>query len=275
MRFIPAAAAASLLVATVAVPAYAAPPSNDLYSGAVVISEPLPFHATLDTREATTDAADAELAAGCDGIPSTDASVWYQFTPSSDSGYVVDLSASDYPAGGVVASGSPGSWQVESCGPGAFAWFGTAGTTYTIMIIDDQSDGGGNGGTLEMTLDVAPPPPTLDVSVNPSATFNSRTGEALVSGTATCTAAQGAGAFATLEIQLTQRVGRLLIKGYGYNDLECDGVARQWSALVVGDNGLFKGGKAANVTVGYACGAYDCAETFIETTIQLRGGRKG
>lgn len=215
-----------------------------------------------------------DFVASCDGIPSTDASVWYQFTPSTDGGYVVDVSASDYPAGGVVATGAPGAWQVESCGPGAFTWNGIAGTTYTILIIDDQSDGGGNGGTLQLTVDVAPPPPSLDVTVNPTGTFNSRTGEATVSGTATCTTTGGGEAFAALEIQLSQRVGRMIIRGWGYTDLECDGDSRPWSAAISGDNGLFKGGKTANVTVGYACGTYQCSETFIESTIQLRGGKR-
>ena len=39
-----------------------------------------------------------------------------------------------------------------------------------------------------------------------------------------------------------------------------------WSA----DNGLFKGGRAANVTVAFACGAFECATDFEETTVRLR-----
>src|SRR6266542_2535438 len=93
------AAVAALVIATVVNAggsAYAAAPSNDTYPGRVVVGA-LPFSATLDTTEATTDADDAELNANC-GAPATDASVWYQHTAATDSGLVADMSTSSYPA---------------------------------------------------------------------------------------------------------------------------------------------------------------------------------
>src|SRR5919106_206305 len=126
----------------------AAVPSNDLFLGATVVT--VPFSDTLDTTEATTDADDAELNASC-GAPATDASVWYAFTAAADGGVVVDVSQSDYTAGVLVGVGTQGSLETVDCGPGTVGFTATAGTTYYILAIDDQEDGGGNGGTLQIS----------------------------------------------------------------------------------------------------------------------------
>ena len=256
------------MVAITGTPALAAPPTNDVYGGAEVIAA-VPFSTSLDTTEATTDADDAEMNATC-GAPAMDASVWFTFTSTTDQAYLADASASDYSAGVFVATGAPGSFEVLACGPGGAAWQATAGQTYSILVIDDQEDGGGNGGTMALTLEVAPPPPALDVTVNPTAQFDSKTGSAILSGTIMC----GADAeFAFLEAQLTQRVGRLLIRGFGGTDVTCDGTTRPWTIEVLGDNGLFKGGKSASATFAAACGVAFCSEYFNESTIQLKGKR--
>ncbi|MFQ6171586.1 DUF6299 family protein [Oryzobacter sp. R7] len=267
-RLCAAALAALTIVGISAAPAQAAPPGNDTYPGAEVIAT-IPFTVSLDTSEATTDADDAELNAVC-GAPAMDASVWYSFTATADEAYLADARASSYSAGVFVATGSPGTFSVLACGPGGAAWQATAGETYSIVVIDDQIDGGGNGGAMALTVDVAPPPPALEVTVSPTAQFDSRTGSALLSGTILC----GADAdFAFLEAQLTQRVGRLLIRGFGGTEVTCDGTTRPWTLEVIGDNGLFKGGKSATVTFAAACGVAFCSEYLNESTIQLRGGR--
>lgn len=261
-------AAALTLTVLAGSPAVAAVPSNDQFTGAEVVGG-VPFTTSLDTTEATTDADDDELNATC-GAPAMDASVWYSFTAAADEAYVADASASDYSAGVFVATGSPGSFEVLACGPGGAAWQATAGVTYVIVVIDDQSDGGGNGGQLELTIDVAPPPPALEVTVNPTASFDSKTGSALLSGTIMC-GEEAASAF--LEAQLTQRVGRILIRGWGGTEVTCDGTTRPWTIEVIGDNGLFKGGKSATVTFAAACGLAFCSEYFDESTVQLKGKR--
>ncbi len=195
------------LLAAFAAPAYAAAPANDTYGGRVIVGA-LPFTATLDTSEATTDADDADINASC-GAPATDASVWYEFTATANGGVVLDVSGSSYSAGAIVATGSPGSFNLLTCGPGAVSWSAVAGETYAILVIDDQLDGGGNGGTLNLTMDVAPPAPTIDVTVNPVATFL-KNGSAVVSGTVTCT---GLVDFAFLETDLRQTVGRFVVEG--------------------------------------------------------------
>jgi len=265
-------AALSALVLTIMVvtggTAFAVVPGNDLYGGRTVVGA-IPFTDSLDTTEATTDPDDASLNADC-GAPATDASVWYEITPSTDGGLVVDVSESSYPAGAIVATGGPGNWTVVDCAPGAVGWLAAAGTTYTILAFDDQSDGGGNGGTLDLRIDVIPPPPTVDITVDRFAVFDSRTGSATLSGTAICT---GEAEFAAVEATLSQAVGRFTIRGIGFADLVCDGTPQNWRLEVLPDNGKFAGGKAASVTFAIACGTFDCGTDFEERIVQLRGKR--
>jgi hypothetical protein len=245
--------------------ALAAPPSNDTFSGATAAT--LGFSEVLDTTEATTDADDAQLNAEC-GAPATDASVWYSFA-GSDTGVVVDVSQSDYSAGVLVGVGSQGNLQLVTCGPGAVGFFAEAGTTYYVLAIDDQLDESGNGGSLNISFNDAPPPPTVDITVNRLGTFNSRTGVATISGTYTCDNAD----FIVVFIDARQKVGRFTVVGFGeFFDFDtCNGEPHTWSAEVFPDNGKFAGGKTLTLAFAFACGAFECAEGFVEQTVQLRG----
>jgi hypothetical protein len=264
----PAATAAFTLATVVAFggPAYAAPPGNDTYAGRTVVPS-VPFTETLDTTEATTDADDAEINVGC-GAPATDASVWYELTATSDGSLAVDVSESTYSAGVIVATGSPGNWTLEACGPGAVAFNTVAGQTYTILAFDDQLDGGGNGGTLRIAIDVAPAVPEIDITVDRVGSFDARTGSATISGTVMCSSDV---LFAFLDTELRQTVGRFTVTGSAVSGLTCDGTTRPWSVEVVPDNGSFAGGKAASVTFATACGAFQCGIDFEERIVQLRG----
>jgi hypothetical protein len=249
---------------TTAVPAWAAAPDNDSYAGRTVIGS-LPFSQTLDTSEATTDADDAPVNALC-GYPATDASVWYEVTAPVTGTLVVNLYASSYSAGAVVATGGPGSWTYSGC----ITQYGTppvsAGQTYTILVFDDQWDGGGNGGTLNISLDWGPPPPTLEIAVNPSGSVDPRSGEATVTGTATCTNAQ----WASVYLGLRQPVGRLVtISGDGYTSLLCDGTTRTWTVEVYPYSGKFAGGKATVNASADACGTLECRSDSDQRTILL------
>lgn len=246
--------------------ALAAAPGNDLYGGRTVVPA-IPFTVSVDTTEATTDADDVDINTDC-GAPATDASVWYEITAAADGGLAAVVSSSAYSAGAIVATGSPGNWSLVACGPGAVGWTATAGTTYTILVFDDQFDGGGNGGILNLTIDVIPPPPTVDITVDRFAAFDSSTGRATVSGTVTCT---GEPEFASLETSMSQRVGRFTIHGIGFVGVACDGTTRAWSVDVTPDHGKFAGGKAATVTFAIACGSFECGTDFEERTVQLRG----
>lgn len=249
--------------------ALAAAPTNDTYAGRTVVGA-VPFNETLDTSEATTDADDVALNLDC-GAPATDASVWYEITADADGALVADVSNSNYTAGAIIATGTPGNFTVVACAPDAVGWSTTAGETYTVLVFDDQFDGGGNGGTLNLTIDVAPPVPTIDVTVNPTARFNTKTGAATVTGTVTC---EGGTDFAFLEVELAQNVGRFTVRGFNGTDIACDGETRPWSLDIFGDNGKFAGGKAASITFAMACGAIDCGIDFEERIIQLKGGKR-
>lgn len=248
-----------------AAPAYAAAPTNDTFSGAIAINS-VPFNTTLDTQEATTDADDANANANC-GAPATDASVWYSTTPAASGALVVDVSASSYSAGVLVVTGTPGAFQLVTCGPQTVAFPTVAGTTYYLLLIDDQFDGGGNGGTLVLNVIEAPPPPTVHATVDPTAGFDPRTGAATVRGTISCT---GVVEFAFVDVELRQRVGRGEVFGFGTIDVTCDSTVRPWSVEVFPIFGLrFAGGKAASVTFAIACGPFECAFDFQEHIVQL------
>lgn len=247
-----------------AAPVLAAPPSNDIYAGATVIGS-VPFSESLDTTEATTDADDVAANAAC-GAPATEASVWYEITPAADGGLVVDVSSSDYPAGVLVVTGSPGSFSLVTCGPGTVAFPTSAGVTYSILVFDFEP-GGTNGGTLNITVGDIPPPPVVDVSVDPTGTFNAQTGSATITGTVTCT---GTADFAYIDVQLRQTVGRFTVSGYGFLEFACDGTTQPWSLEVSPDNGLFKGGRSVAVTFAVACGSFACGEDFEEAIVRLR-----
>lgn len=257
------------MLVSISAPAFAAAPGNDLSSGAIVI-EALPYNASVDTTEATTDAEDAQANASC-GAPATDASVWYTFTPTADADYVIDLSASDYSAGAIIATGTPGALTTDSCGPGFVGFFGAAGTTYWIIVFDDQLDGEGNGGNLVLTIDEAPPPPELQVTVNATGTFNSKTGEISISGTVTCT---GEADFVEVFGTLSQRAGRLIISGFFSAFLEggCSGTPTTWTAVAVGENGVFKGGSVNLQLDADACSLFSCGFDSLQTSIRVKGG---
>jgi hypothetical protein len=256
------------LFALGATPAWATAPANDTVAGATAVS--LGFSQVLATTEASTDAQDAQLNESC-GAPATDASVWYTIE-GTDTGVVVDVSGSDYSAGVLVGVGSPGSLETVSCGPGATYFYGESGTTYYVLAIDDQSDGAGNGGRLNISFTelVVPAPPTIDLTVD-SGTVN-KTGVAHLIGTYTCTDAD----FIDIYGVVTQMVGRFAIRGsFGfYDEGMCDGEPHAWGADVFPENGKFAGGKAVTIAFSFACGSFECADGYTEQTVQLRGTRR-
>jgi hypothetical protein len=243
--------------------ALAAAPSNDTFAGATAAA--IGFTEVLDTTAATTDADDAQLNASC-GAPATDASVWYSFI---DTGVIVDVSQSSYSAGVLVGVGSQGNLQSVTCGPFTVVFGATAGTTYYVLAIDDQGDGGGNGGLLNISFNAAPPPPTVSIAVNRTGTVNSRTGIATISGTYSCTN----GDFIQVYGEARQSVGRFTVLGsfFIFDSGTCDGASRNWVADVFPQNGKFAGGKTMTVTFAIACGAFECAQGFVEQTVLLRG----
>jgi hypothetical protein len=260
------AVASALLLAPTA--AFAAPPSNDTFPGAVPIAT-VPFDVTVDTSEATTDADDAATNPDC-GAPATDASVWYSITPTADTAYLVDVSASSYTAGVTVVTGTPATgFTLVTCGPSSIAFTATAGTTYYLLAFDDQEDAVGNGGTLRLHVEETAPPPTIDLTVKKTGTFVKKTGVATLSGTVTCS---GQSDFAFVDGELRQPVGRAIVIGYFSFEVTCDGVTRKWTNEVLPyyPGTKFGGGNSAAMTYAVACGQFFCSENYQEHAVRLR-----
>src|SRR4051794_40275652 len=109
-------------------------PSNDRPSSATVIPS-VPFHATLDTTEATTDSLDVTLAARC-GQPSVAASVWYSVVALDNKGLGVDVFSSRYSVNAIVITGKPRSSSTITCGSDIFSFATVANTRYYLLIFD-------------------------------------------------------------------------------------------------------------------------------------------
>jgi hypothetical protein len=245
-------------------PVMAAAPTNDTYADRAAIGA-LPFHDSRDTSEATTDATDTEASAPC-GAPPTDASVWYELVPGADAQLLVDSGGSDYAVGIIALAGSPGRFELLACGAGGVSVGATAGVPLTILVFD--YDGVGNGGNLELSVTIAPPPPQLDLTVAAGGSFNARTGIATVKGTITCTGGDEFGKN-FISIQLTQTVGRFRFNGEGFGEFVCDGATHAWAFEVASANGKYGGGKATVAVFAIAC-SFECAEASVNRTITLK-----
>lgn len=256
-----AGACAAALTLPWAAPASAAAPSNDIQANATAITS-LPFSETVDTSEATTDAQDAALNAEC-GAPATNGSVWYSWTaPAGLDGVVVDVSASSFTAGALIAaSDGQGGWNVVTCGPDATGTDVVAGQEYLILAFSDNP--GVTGGTLRITVDAATIP-DIAMTVDPKGKVD-RYGNAVLTGTVTCSG----GDFLEMWSGLKQAVGRFAITGEGWGSSTCDGTTQQWSTTVVPSNGKFAGGKAASFSWAFSCGAVFCAESYADQVVRL------
>jgi len=138
-----------------------AQPANDTYDGRTVLtSTTLPFSTVVDTTEATSDSNDEEVNSQC-GAPATDASVWYELAATSDGQVTVDLRQSNYSAGVIIATGSPGNFVTIACGPGTVDFQAVAGGMYAILVFDDQLDSAGNGGELRISISAVAGPTEL------------------------------------------------------------------------------------------------------------------
>jgi hypothetical protein len=265
-RTLAAVTCAALLSAFPAAAA-AAPPANDLFAGATAVT--LPYEATIDTTEATTDADDTAAKGDCVDVEATEASVWFDVTATQTGRLEVDLTGTDYPVGMIVVTGAPGSFQRVACAPFETSFQAVAGETYHLLVFD-TSAGGSNGGTLRISIVTPPPPPAVDITVSDRGRLNGRTGGVTLSGTITCTDATFSGIRATL----TQSVGPTSVFGTGstVTGAICDGTARPWTLEVTG--GRFTGGLATASLGAMACPPQPepaCAGDFETVTVRLSG----
>ncbi len=250
-----------------ATPALAAgPPPNDTIAGATAIAA-LPFSDTVDTTKAKTDADELAAAQPClaIGAPAIEKAVWYKYTASANVTIMVDTSASSYTTGIAAYNGAPSAATFVNCGPGRLQTSVASGQTAYLMIFGDQP--GSAGGTLRITVQEAPPPPVVSLTVDPVGSFGSASGSATISGTATCT---GIADFAGVNGTLTQTVGRFTISGFFFAPLTCDGVSHAWTAQVTSSNGRFGGGQATVQASAFACNSSGCGQDSVTQQVRLR-----
>jgi hypothetical protein len=272
-----AALLASTSVVTAAAPsALAAIPTNDTLDQATVVTA-LPFSDVQDVAQATTDAQDAQLNASC-GAPATEHSVWYAYTPAADGGLVVDVSQSDFPAAVIIGAGTPGALETSQCGSSAVGARTVAGTTYYILVFDYvEAD---PGGTLRLSIDTAPAPPTMTVTVASRGAVDVRTGIVTLHGTYTCTDDPTVSTddpnILFVDGELRQSIGRAEVTGQfdAASGPVCDGTTQPWSADVLPQSGKFVGGKAITVASVTACHLVFCGTATVEQTVLLSGSRK-
>lgn len=246
-----------------AVPASAAVPSNDVITGATAITA-LPFAETVDTTEATTDAEDAAINTNC-GAPATNGSVWYTLTAGESPAYVVDVSKSDFSAGVIVATGTPGNLSLLTCGPQSIAFEATAGETYYLMAFSDTPEV--SGGQLSIAVTESGPAPKVSMTVKDKGKAN-KDGTATISGTYTCI-----GEADLLIVQGTlqqEQANEVQVRGnFDVPDLKCGGTF-DWSANVAPESGAFKPGLAATIALTAGCNAVGCNVYETLEVVRLR-----
>jgi hypothetical protein len=253
------------LVVLGASPASAAPPLNDTIDTAKAITA-VPYADTVDTTEATTDAEDAAINASC-GAPVTNGSVWYTLQASLPL-YLVDVSQSDFEAGVIVATGTPGNLSIVTCGPLSVAFEAVPGETYYVMAFSDTP--GVVGGQLSIAVSEGEPAPKIAMTVDDVGKVNRSSGYATISGTYTCA---GTADFVAVQGRLQQQQGDIQVGGFfELQNLPCGGTF-PWSIEVAPESGKYKRGLAATAATSIACNSIGC--NFYDTTevVQLRNGR--
>ena len=261
---------AAIVLTALAGPVSAAPPGNDDIANPTAVGA-LPYSdGPYETTEATTGATDPTF---CFGEPDR-STVWYSFTPASSGRYAADTFGSDYDT--TLYVGTPdgaGGIDVIDCNDDAqglqsfLSWEATGGTAY-LLAVGTCCGGGvvgqaGGGGTLSFHVDVAPPPPTLAITLDGTGSFN-RYGVATIRGSVSCSNADGV----QIDADATQRVGRFLIRGFGSTFVDCS--ATRWSMDITGEDGKFLGGSLSVNVFAFACGQVECADASVSRTVRLR-----
>jgi hypothetical protein len=258
--------ATATMAVVAAVPASAAVPSNDTIGGATVVTT-LPFSETIDTSEATTDAEDAAINVPC-GAPATNGSVWYQVTAGDSAATLVDLAGTDFDAGVIVATGTPGALELVACGPFGVAFESTPGQTYYVMAFSFNPDV--VGGQLAVSISGAELPPKVSMTVDDVGKVNKQTGTATISGTYTCI---GEADLVVVQGSLQQEQDDdVQVRGdFDIPDLKCGGTF-DWSVEVVPLSGKFERGYAATIALTAGCNVLGCNIFDTLEVVRLRGG---
>ena len=259
-----AAALATLaLTLSLAAPAAAAVPTNDLPTGATAVAA-LPFAVAQDTSDATVSTDDV----GCGSGGLDQATVWYAFSPTNHVLVEVDARPSNYLVGVTLFIDSPDEDGRADCNDDVLSFEADPGTTYYVLFADVNDDGI-NGGSLRADIHVAPPPVNVDLTVDPIAKVHPKTGQARLTGTITC---DRPAAFAEVGATLRMGTGRFFTIGGGSGATDCGPARTPWSTIVSGENGRFVAGSATATVIALACDALSCNEAPMEASLKLRRG---
>jgi hypothetical protein len=258
----------------ISAPAVAAPANDDIGSPRTVGA--LPWTDDQDTSAATTGTTDPDFCFG--GSPDR-ATVWFRFTAPQSRRYQVSTGGSDYDTTLYVGTPSGGGISVIDCtddSPGLdlqsrVLWQADAGTTYLIMVGTCCGGGTpgetGGGGHLVITVDDAPPAPTIALTVAATGSV-SRSGVATVHGVVTCT---GHPDEVGLDARVREQVGRRLLTGFGGTQIDgCSPEGIAWQVTATADDGTFGSGKVKVRVLASACNALECAQADVERTVTLK-----
>ena len=243
-------------------------PANDDFASATE-STSLPFTDSINTSDATTAVDDPE----CAGNGHT---VWYSFTAPAEMGIEANTFGSDYDTTLSVYTGSRGALTQIACNDDAaetlqsrVRFNATEGVTYFFMVGSFFDSPGGN---LVFSVEEIPliVPLEVSVSIDPVGSVVPKAGIATIHGTVTCSRPASVDLFG----ELAQRAGRVIIRGFFEEFLECSGET-PWSATVTGENGRFAGGRAQASVFAFAFDPETGEEAFAEAsrTVRLRGSR--
>ena len=262
---------ALLLTFSVVAPVAAAPPTNDTVAGATVVN--VGSEIVQDTTEAAeSDPFETSLNELC-GAPVVAHGVWFTITVPTTQLVGFEVVGSSYTVGGMLFAGAPTPESLLDCGPDVLLGELVGGQEYHFLAFGDGFSEE-TSGTLRLVVREGVPAPAIDFAVDRFANVD-RSGVVHLTGTVTCTSTNGTGFVGEVFGELTQRVGRFLVRGLFQNaglSIPCDGTSQPWEAWAVGETGIFAGGKAATLALAIGCTDL-CDSGYTEATIQLRKGR--
>jgi hypothetical protein len=210
------------------------PPTNDDRADAI----PLAVGETLtgDTSAATLNSDTDPDFCAVDFTPFSDHTVWYTVTPDDTGWLEVNTFGSEFDTTlYVLADGEVIACNNDRQGrQSRVVFFGDAGVTYEVMVGSFFSD----GGPLVISALEAAAPLQVSVTLDEFGTVDTRTGEATITGTVTCTeeALGGIGVF------LSQTGGRFTAEGGNFAEIACGPEPSVWSVTVLGDSAKFQAG---------------------------------
>ncbi len=267
----------ALALTLLATPASAAPPTNDDFASAEVVTA-LPFMGTSSIVEATREPNEPDCFSW--GSPT----VWYSYTAAESGWLGVDLVGSDYDTTLAVYTGESGALTPALCNDdsegrtSAVNFEATAGTTYHFQVSGWVSSVGSVVLNVRTTPAPPPPPPPPAQLTSVSATVTSATvdrkGVVTVGGTVVCDQPS----YANIGVLASQTSRRFTARGNGNSTEECGTTPTPFVMTMASSTGVsFVAGKMTATVTAEAFGTWPDSQGFVETSgtqeVRLRAVR--